>query len=52
MLERQRGLFEASLRAALRLEEVQALVAPLGIPASAVRLTSDRHWTLAFTKGA
>jgi ubiquinone/menaquinone biosynthesis C-methylase UbiE len=48
--ERQRALFEASLRAALTTDEVRALVAPLGIPAEAVRSTSDRHWTLARVK--
>jgi ubiquinone/menaquinone biosynthesis C-methylase UbiE len=47
---RQRSLFAASLRAALTVEEVRALVAPLGIPADAVRTTSDRHWTLARVK--
>ena len=26
------------------------MVAPLGVPASAVKMTSDRHWTLAFEK--
>ena len=46
--ERQRALFEASLVAALTAEEVRALVAPLGVPAGAVTMTSDRHWTLAF----
>lgn len=50
MHERQRDLFEASLRAALTVEEVQAMVAPLGIPAGSVRMTSDRHWTLACRK--
>jgi ubiquinone/menaquinone biosynthesis C-methylase UbiE len=45
--ERQRHLFEASLHAALTLNEVVALVAPLRVPRDAVRLTSDRHWTLA-----
>lgn len=45
---RQRGLFEASLRAALTLDEVRALAAAHGVPASAVTQTSDRHWTLAF----
>ncbi len=44
---RQRGLFEASLRAALTVDEVIAIVRPLGVPASGVRRTSDRHWTLA-----
>jgi len=48
--ERQRGLFEASLRAALTADEVRGLVAPLGIPGDAVRSTSDRHWTLARVK--
>jgi ubiquinone/menaquinone biosynthesis C-methylase UbiE len=52
MYERQRDLFEASLRAGLRQEEVQALVAPLGVPTSAVTLTSDRHWTLSWMKPA
>jgi ubiquinone/menaquinone biosynthesis C-methylase UbiE len=46
---KQRGLFEDSLRAALTVDEVIDLVAPLGIPATCVQRTSDRHWTLAFT---
>jgi ubiquinone/menaquinone biosynthesis C-methylase UbiE len=50
MHERQRGLFEASLRAALTADEVRATVAPLGIPGDAVRSTSDRHWTLTGVK--
>jgi ubiquinone/menaquinone biosynthesis C-methylase UbiE len=50
MHERQRDLFEASLRAALTVDEVQAMVAALGIAARDVRLTSDRHWTLACRK--
>lgn len=50
MYERQRDLFEASLRAALTVDEVRATVAGLGIPASAVTTTSDRHWTLAWVK--
>lgn len=45
--ENQRELFRASLRASLTVAEVTAMVAPLGIPSSAVRMTSDRHWTLA-----
>jgi 2-polyprenyl-3-methyl-5-hydroxy-6-metoxy-1,4-benzoquinol methylase len=48
--ERQRDLFEASLRAALTVDEVRAIVAELGVPASAVRATSDRHWTLSCGK--
>jgi ubiquinone/menaquinone biosynthesis C-methylase UbiE len=50
MHERQRALFEASLHAGLTVAEVRAMVAPLGIPASAVKTTSDRHWTLAHVK--
>ncbi|MGD0527688.1 MAG: methyltransferase domain-containing protein [Polyangiaceae bacterium] len=50
MHERQRGLFEASLRASLTADEVRATVAPLGIPADSVRSTSDRHWTLTCVK--
>jgi ubiquinone/menaquinone biosynthesis C-methylase UbiE len=50
MHERQRDLFEASLRAALTSSEVQAIVGPLGIPAGSVRMTSDRHWTLSCRK--
>lgn len=41
-------LFRDSLHAALTLAEVQDLVGPHGIPASAVTQTSDRHWTLAW----
>ena len=48
--EHQRSLFRASLCAALTVAEVAALVAPLGIPASAIAMTSDRHWTLAHRK--
>jgi len=43
---RQVLLLEASLRAALTLADVRAMVAPLGIPAAAVQQTSDRHFTL------
>jgi hypothetical protein len=41
----QQEMFEASLRAALTLTGVRDLVAALGADASAVQLTSDRHWT-------
>ena len=47
MHARQRALFVASLHASLTIDEVRALVAPLGVPGGAVRMTSDRHWTLA-----
>jgi ubiquinone/menaquinone biosynthesis C-methylase UbiE len=41
----QRQLFEDSLRAALTLDEVRALVAPFGCRPESVQQTSDRHWT-------
>jgi ubiquinone/menaquinone biosynthesis C-methylase UbiE len=43
--ERQRALFDASLRAALSLGEVRQLVEKLGFEPETVRQTSDRHWT-------
>jgi ubiquinone/menaquinone biosynthesis C-methylase UbiE len=48
--EGQRALFDASLRAALTVDEVRELVAPIGIAPQAVQQTSDRHWTLARRK--
>ena len=48
--ENQRALFRASLCAALTVGEVVAMLAPFGVPASAVKMTSDRHWTLACEK--
>jgi ubiquinone/menaquinone biosynthesis C-methylase UbiE len=42
----QRQMFEDSLRAALTLAEMRDLVARLDLDPSAVRQTSDRHWTL------
>lgn len=50
MHARQVALLDASLRAALTLDEVRAMVAPFGVPASAITQTSDRHWTLAHVK--
>lgn len=43
--DHQRLLFDNSLRAALRLEEIQELVAALGFSPDSVRRSSDRHWT-------
>lgn len=43
---RQRALFEASLRAGLSVFEVTAIAAASGMTDASVRLTSDRHWTL------
>ncbi|APW59962.1 class I SAM-dependent methyltransferase [Paludisphaera borealis] len=47
-----RALFHASLRAALTLDEIQAIVAETGLPASCVQRTSDRHWTLIWRRPA
>ena len=41
----QRGMFDASLRAALSLEEIRAIVASLGFDRDGVKQTTDRHWT-------
>jgi hypothetical protein len=38
------------LCASLTVNEIVDMVAPLGVPASAIRMTSDRHWTLAYEK--
>ncbi len=38
-------LFEDSLRAALMLEEVRAIVVAFGFESKTVQTTSDRHWT-------
>jgi ubiquinone/menaquinone biosynthesis C-methylase UbiE len=43
----QRALFDASLRAALTLEEVRARVDALGLCRNCVVRSSDRHWTFA-----
>lgn len=48
--DHQLALFRASLHAALTVDEVRALVAPLGIAPAAVAMTSDRHWTLSCVK--
>jgi ubiquinone/menaquinone biosynthesis C-methylase UbiE len=48
----QQQLFRASLHAALTLDEVQALLTDIGVTASAVASTSDRHWTIAAIKPA
>ncbi len=42
---RQRALFADSLHAALRLDEIRALVEELGVSPATVAATSDRHWT-------
>ena len=40
-----RQLFADSLHAALTLDEVRAVIVPLGFEAETVQQTSDRHWT-------
>ena len=43
--ESARALFDASLRAALTIDEMRGLVAALGLSAGDVVVSSDRHWT-------
>ena len=43
--EHQRQMFDDSLRAALSLSEVRAMVSSLGFETKTVQATSDRHWT-------
>ncbi len=45
-----RALFEASLNAALTLDEIRAIVRSLGQDESGVSMTSDRHWTWCFRR--
>ena len=40
-----RALFDASLHAALRVQEMQAIILALGFAPAGVTMTSDRHWT-------
>lgn len=47
---RQRALFDASLRAALSIEETRALCASVGIPAECAQMTSDRHFTICYRR--
>jgi ubiquinone/menaquinone biosynthesis C-methylase UbiE len=48
--DHQHQLFEASLRAALSLEEIRDLVAQFGMDPVTVQATSDRHWTWSAVK--
>jgi ubiquinone/menaquinone biosynthesis C-methylase UbiE len=43
--EKARSLFEASLRAAFRVDEIQKMVLAMNLPIEDVKQTSDRHWT-------
>ena len=49
---RAQQLFADSLRAALRIEEVQKFVGAYGCPPHSVQQTSDRHWTWQWQKPA
>lgn len=49
-IERSRKMFEDSLRAALNLDEIRALVQQLGYPPASVQASSDRHWTWSVRK--
>jgi ubiquinone/menaquinone biosynthesis C-methylase UbiE len=46
-----RQMFADSLHAALSLDEVRGLVAPLGCSPDTVQQTSDRHWTWCAARG-
>ncbi len=45
-----RALFEASLNAALTVDEVRAIARSIGLPPAGVAMTSDRHWTWIWKK--
>ena len=47
-----RELFRASLHAALTVAETATLCAEVGLPTDCVRMTSDRHWTIVWTRPA
>ncbi len=49
---RSQQLFRQSLQAALTTEELAKILAELGVDASCIQMTSDRHWTLAYRKPA
>jgi ubiquinone/menaquinone biosynthesis C-methylase UbiE len=49
---RSQQLFRQSLQAALTTEELAKILAALGVDASCIQMTSDRHWTLAYRKPA
>lgn len=44
--DHQRGMFHASLHAALTVDEMQSLLQAVELPAQWVTQTSDRHWTI------
>ncbi len=50
--EHSQKMFDDSLRAALSLEEIRAIVVELGFDAESVQATTDRHWTWAAKKNS
>lgn len=48
--EHSQQMFDDSLRAALSLDEMRAIVVELGFDAETVQATTDRHWTWAAKK--
>lgn len=46
----QQQMLADSLRAALTVDEVRALLAPWQVPPTTVTMTSDRHWTWSYRK--
>jgi len=47
----QRKMFDDSLRAALTLDEIRAMIADLGFDPTSVQQTTDRHWTWVVVRG-
>jgi len=43
--QHQQKMFDDSLRAALNLDEIRAIVSELGFAEETLQATSDRHWT-------
>lgn len=50
--EHSQQMFDDSLRAALSLEEIRAIVVELGFDAQTVQATTDRHWTWSAKKNS
>jgi ubiquinone/menaquinone biosynthesis C-methylase UbiE len=46
------GLFEASLRAALTVDELRAIARQIGLDPGGISMTSDRHWTWSWKRPA
>ena len=48
--EQGQQLFRQSLHASLTLDEIRDLAGGLGIPSQHVQMTSNRHWTIDWTR--